>query len=82
MGKEAWIQVRGPIRQGGKMSINSIDGDMVFASDPSLAKLFKKCNELVKEANENFKSMMAIKNEIAIIHKDLKGIKTRMMNLG
>ena len=64
------------------MSINPITGNMDFASDPSLAVLFKKCNELVQEANENFASMMAIKNEIAIIHKDLKGIKTRMMNLG
>lgn len=62
------------------MSINPLVGDMATAADPTLAKMHKKINELIGASNDDFNSVLKIKNEIVDIKKELRDIKMRLMN--
>ncbi len=64
------------------MSIKSLEGDMATASDATLAKMYKKINELVKDANETVLAQNKMKNQIIDLQKELKDIKMRLMNIG
>jgi len=64
------------------MSINQLEGDIATASDITLSKMFKKINELVKEANDSLQADLKIRNDIAQIKKELNDLKLRIMNNG
>lgn len=53
---------------------------MEIAINPTLAKMFKKVNELVGASNDDFKSVQIIKNQIVDLEKELRDIKMRLMN--
>ncbi len=64
------------------MSIQPLTGDMVTASDPTLAKMLKKINELVQDANLNLPAQTKMKVRIFVLEKELKEMKLRLMNIG
>ena len=64
------------------MSINSLEPDMAVASDVTLAKMFKKINELVADANSSLLSDLKLRNEIAGIKKELRDLKAMVANRG
>ena len=64
------------------MSIQPLEPDMAFAADPTLAKMYKKINELVGATNDDFNNIYSIKQQITALEKELKDIKMRLMNYG
>ena len=64
------------------MSISPLEGDIATATDATLSKMHKKINELVGASNDDFQSVLKIKNELVDIRKELKDIKMRLMNYG
>lgn len=64
------------------MSITPLEGDMEIATNPTLAKILKKINELVGASNDDFDRIYAMNNKIVTLEKELKDLKTRVANIG
>ena len=64
------------------MSINPLEPNMSIAADPTLAAIFKKVNELVADANDSIQSQLKMRNELAVIKKELKDLKMMLANRG
>jgi uncharacterized membrane protein len=62
------------------MSIQPMEGDMEIATNPTLAKMMKKINELVSADKENIQSLARMRNDIADCRKEIKDIQNILRN--
>ena len=62
------------------MSIDILTPNMEEYGNDHYLKVIKKINELIRETNESFQADLRIRNEIAVIKKDILDLQKIVRN--
>jgi len=62
------------------LSIKPLEADIMVSGDETLKRFHKKINELVGASNDDFNSILAIRNDLAQALQELKDIKMRLQH--